>query len=67
MYGGLLLILFGEALGCASAALAIHTAVTWLALHLFVVGYEEPTLRRRFGDAYLRYCQVTPRWIPRGR
>jgi protein-S-isoprenylcysteine O-methyltransferase Ste14 len=33
--------------------------------HLFVTGYEERTLRRRFGDSYLEYRQTVPRWIPR--
>ena len=33
--------------------------------HLFVIGYEEPTLRRRFGSAYLEYRRAVPRWIPR--
>ena len=33
--------------------------------HLFVIGYEERTLRRRFGDAYLEYLQTVPRWLPR--
>ena len=32
---------------------------------LFVIGYEEPTLRRRFGSAYLEYQRMVPRWIPR--
>lgn len=67
MYSGVLLIVFGEAACCESAALALHGALAWLALHLFVLLYEEPTLRRRFGDAYEQYCQSTPRWIPRMR
>ena len=33
--------------------------------HLFVTGYEERALRRRFGSAYLEYRRVVPRWIPR--
>jgi protein-S-isoprenylcysteine O-methyltransferase Ste14 len=33
--------------------------------HLFVVGYEEPTLRRRFGDAYEAYRRSVHRWVPR--
>jgi protein-S-isoprenylcysteine O-methyltransferase Ste14 len=39
-----------------------YTAViTWL----FVVFYEEPTLRKKFGDSYKRFSQRVPRWIPR--
>ena len=33
--------------------------------HLFVIGYEEPTLRRRFGETYVEYRRTVPRWIPR--
>jgi len=34
---------------------------------LFVVAYEEPALRRKFGQAYDRYCDRVPRWIPQFR
>lgn len=36
-----------------------------LGVHLFVIGYEEPTLRRMFGDEYEEYCRNVPRWLPR--
>jgi protein-S-isoprenylcysteine O-methyltransferase Ste14 len=35
--------------------------------HLFVVVYEEPTLRRQFGEEYDRYRATVPRWIPNFR
>ena len=38
-----------------------------LAVALFVVLYEEPTLRRKFGAEYEEYCRNVPRWIPRLR
>jgi protein-S-isoprenylcysteine O-methyltransferase Ste14 len=38
-----------------------------LGVHLFVIGYEEPTLRRMFGAEYEEYCRNVPRWIPRLR
>jgi len=39
----------------------------WLAsrFHLFVIGYEERALRRRFGPAYLEYRHTVPRWVLR--
>ena len=37
----------------------------WVAVSLFVIFYEEPTLRRLFGDSYLEYCRHVRRWIPR--
>ena len=33
--------------------------------HLFVVFYEEPTLRRQFGKSYEEYFETVPRWIPK--
>ncbi len=36
-------------------------------MHLFVLGYEEPTLRRSFGEDYDAYCQRVRRWWPKLR
>lgn len=36
-----------------------------LGVHLFVIGYEEPTLRKMFGAGYEDYCRNVRRWIPR--
>jgi protein-S-isoprenylcysteine O-methyltransferase Ste14 len=36
-----------------------------LAFHIFVVVYEEPTLRATFGAEYDAYCQRVARWLPR--
>jgi protein-S-isoprenylcysteine O-methyltransferase Ste14 len=33
--------------------------------HVFVVLYEEPTLRRQFGESYEQYLREVPRWIPK--
>jgi protein-S-isoprenylcysteine O-methyltransferase Ste14 len=35
-----------------------------LVVHLFVVFYEEPTLRRSFGASYSQYCLTVRRWVP---
>ena len=37
------------------------------AVHLFVVFYEEPTLRRKFGQEYVEYSRNVRRWVPRLR
>jgi protein-S-isoprenylcysteine O-methyltransferase Ste14 len=29
------------------------------------MGYEEPKLRRTFGDEYFEFCRNVPRWVPR--
>ena len=39
--------------------------LAWLAWHLFVVLWDEPTLLARFGERYARYRAATNRWMPR--
>ncbi len=48
----------------------VATAVAFAAVigvGLFVVFYEEPTLRKKFGAEYEEYCRNVPRWVPRLR
>jgi protein-S-isoprenylcysteine O-methyltransferase Ste14 len=40
-------------------------AAVALAVHLFVVFYEEPTLGKKFGADYEEYCRNVRRWLPR--
>ena len=47
--------------------LRAYGSVFWLACHVFVVAYEEPTLARTFGAEYEAYRANVPRWIPRLR
>jgi protein-S-isoprenylcysteine O-methyltransferase Ste14 len=49
MYLGAGLALAGAALMYQSVALLAYGGMFFLACHLFVVSYEEPTLRRSFG------------------
>jgi protein-S-isoprenylcysteine O-methyltransferase Ste14 len=56
-------VVFGHANPVAIAAVAVVV----LCVHLFVVLYEEPTLRKKFGAEYEQYCQNVQRWIPRVR
>lgn len=65
MYVGIGLILIGEAVLFASFALLAYIIAFALLVQLFVTFYEEPTLRRQFGDAYQNYCAAVPRWILR--
>jgi protein-S-isoprenylcysteine O-methyltransferase Ste14 len=64
MYVGILSILLGEAFLFASQRLFEYAAVTFIFFFLFVVLYEEPMLRQKFGESYRRYCGNVPRWIP---
>lgn len=65
MYVGILTMLLGEALLFAQAMLLYYAAIVFLGFNLFVRLYEEPTLRRLFGEAYEQYCNRVPRWLPR--
>jgi protein-S-isoprenylcysteine O-methyltransferase Ste14 len=64
MYLGAGVALAAAALFYLSAALLAFTAAFFLACHLFVIGYEEPTLRRTFGEHYDAYCARVGRWWP---
>lgn len=65
MYLGVLSVVVGAALFFESLRLLQYAAALAAGFHLFVVLYEEPALRRRFGDSYTRYAETVPRWIPR--
>ena len=65
IYVGLVAIILGEALLLGEVRLLCYAVVVWLSFHLVVLGYEEPTLRRSFGDDYNRYSENVPRWLPR--
>ena len=65
IYIAALLVVGGEAWLFLSPSLALYAVALAVGLHLFVIGYEEPTLRRRFGEMYREYLRTVPRWIPR--
>ena len=65
MYVGILTLLAGEVLFFASRQLFIYTGAIFLLFNLFIIFYEEPALRQKFGESYRRYCETVPRWIPR--
>lgn len=64
IYLAALLVVVGEAWLFRSPPLLAYAAVMAVVFHLFVLAYEEPALRRRFGDAYLAYRRSVPRWLP---
>ena len=67
MYVALVLAVLGQSMIQGNLNLVIYGGFVWLITHLFVVVYEEPTLRRKFGDEYDEFCANVPRWIPRLR
>jgi protein-S-isoprenylcysteine O-methyltransferase Ste14 len=64
MYVGVLLLILGQAVLFESLLLLAYGTLLWLAFHLFIIYYEEPTLKRLFGPAYEQYRAGVPRWIP---
>ncbi len=65
MYIGAGLALAGAALFYQSWPLLGYAGAFLLATHLFVLGCEEPALRRTFGPDYEAYCRQVRRWWPR--
>jgi protein-S-isoprenylcysteine O-methyltransferase Ste14 len=64
IYLAALLIVLAQAWLLESLPLLVYAAAMAVFFHLFVVGYEERTLRRRFGRGYLEYQRTVRRWIP---
>ncbi|HSA93126.1 MAG TPA: isoprenylcysteine carboxylmethyltransferase family protein [Terriglobales bacterium] len=67
MYVGVITLVVGEGVMYQSFPVLRYAALVWLAFHLFVLLYEEPTLRDKFGADYEEYCRRVPRWIPKLR
>jgi protein-S-isoprenylcysteine O-methyltransferase Ste14 len=65
MYVGGLALVSGQGLLFGDVRLFAYGFFIWLASHLFVIGYEEPKLKKTFGGEYLEYCTNVPQWIPR--
>jgi protein-S-isoprenylcysteine O-methyltransferase Ste14 len=64
MYIGAGLALAGAALFYESLPLLAYTGLFLLVTHVFVMSYEEPTLRKTFGPEYEAYCRQVRRWWP---
>jgi protein-S-isoprenylcysteine O-methyltransferase Ste14 len=65
MYIAVVAVILGQALLLGDERLLTYGALFWLACHVFVVTYEEPTLKRMFGLQYETFRANVPRWIPR--
>jgi protein-S-isoprenylcysteine O-methyltransferase Ste14 len=64
MYLGVLVFLLGEALFLEYLGFLIYALAWFCVVHLVVLTYEEPNLRRKFGTSYDRYARSVRRWIP---
>jgi len=65
MYWSVLFVMSGEALAFRSLPLAEVACVAFACAALFVMVYEEPLLRDKFGAEYEAYRKQVPRRIPR--
>jgi len=65
MYVAVFLILFGEVVLFDSFSLLKFVLVFFIIVELLIRFYEEPILKRKFGEAYTRYSRSVGRWIPR--
>jgi protein-S-isoprenylcysteine O-methyltransferase Ste14 len=67
MYAGVFAAIQGQAFYYGSGRVAVYGCLMLLMAYLFVVFYEEPTLRRLFAAQYEEYCRAVPRWLVRVR
>jgi protein-S-isoprenylcysteine O-methyltransferase Ste14 len=65
MYVAVAALIIGQGLIFGNVRVLEYGGLIWLAFHLFVVFYEEPTLRASFGSEYEAFCRGVSRWIPR--
>jgi protein-S-isoprenylcysteine O-methyltransferase Ste14 len=67
MYVSVISLVIGQGLLFGSVRVLVYAGCLWVAFQLFIVLYEEPTLRRAYGKEYDRYRAAVPRWLPRVR
>ncbi|MGZ6139092.1 MAG: methyltransferase family protein [Myxococcaceae bacterium] len=67
MYLAVLASIVGQALLLGQLGLLRYAALVAVMVVGFVRLYEEPVLRRRFGEEYTAYARAVPCWWPRVR
>jgi protein-S-isoprenylcysteine O-methyltransferase Ste14 len=65
MYVAVAALILGQGAFFGSLGVVEYGALVWVCFHVFVLAYEEPTLRRQFGDEYEAFRAHVPRWLPR--
>ena len=64
MYWAVGSVVLGEAAIFHSVALVQLATVFAVGVIIFVLLFEEPELRHKFGAEYEEYCRRVPRWLP---
>ena len=67
MYLAVVTVIIGQALLLWQPILVGYAMVALAAMVAFVLEYEQPALRRQFGDEYEAYRRAVPGWWPRRR
>jgi protein-S-isoprenylcysteine O-methyltransferase Ste14 len=67
MYVAVLALIIGQGLFFGNIRILEYGAAVWAGFYLFVLFYEEPTLRKSFSREYEDFCANVPRWISRLR
>ena len=65
MYVAVLTTIVGWSLTTGSLWLTWYALLMALIFHLRVISFEEPVLKRQFGDEWRSYSAKIPRWIPK--
>jgi protein-S-isoprenylcysteine O-methyltransferase Ste14 len=65
MYLAVAALIVGQALVLGQVVLLAYALAFAVAVAAFVYGYEQPTLKRRFGSQYEAYRDSVPAWWPR--
>ncbi|MFW5888426.1 MAG: methyltransferase family protein [Patescibacteria group bacterium] len=63
MYLGYFAIVFGEFLFFGHILLGLYSLFVVVFISFYLIFWEEPELKKRFGDNYKRYKQEVPRWF----
>jgi protein-S-isoprenylcysteine O-methyltransferase Ste14 len=67
MYLAVLAAIIGQALVLGQPVLLLYAFLLFGIVNAFVRLYEEPVLRRRYGEEYEAYKRAVPAWWPRWR
>ncbi len=67
IYIGAVMAMLGAALYLWSSWLVLYSFVVLIVTHFLVILYEEPHLRRVFGQPYEAYLRTVHRWVPTWR
>lgn len=64
MYVAVVSLILGQGLFFSSVRLLEYGIAVWVGFFVFVLIYEEPTLRKSYGLEYEEFCANVPRWVP---